>query len=270
MPPAKLFCVIDPTTVTQASLERAQVLAKLTKASIHAYACVTAPSGPEGSREAEVERYKAWLTVMMKPLIDAGCEVTSEIEVSDDWRQALAPAARRAGANLIIKSSRRRTPLQRRFLRTSDWLLLRAAHCPVLLAKSPTTKPITSVLAAVNLNAADDAHQKLNDIVIATAKQVVELTGAELYAVNAHSDSLDFVHPPDLARRLGIPRAHAHVGEGDPADVIQEVAGKLGWPLVVIASVARTGLTAAVVGNTAERILDGLETDILTVVSGNR
>lgn len=270
MPAAKLFCVIDPTTVTQASLERAHVLAKLTKASIHAYACVPTPAGPEGSREAEVERYKAWLAVVMKPLIDAGCEVTSEIEVSDDWRQALAPAARRAGADLIIKSSRRRTPMQRRFLRTSDWLLLRAAHCPVLLAKSATTRPITAVLAAVNLNAADDVHQKLNDLVITTAKQMVELTGAELYAVNAHSDSLDFVHPPDLARRLDIPRSHANVAQGDPVDVIHEVAEKLGAPLVVIASVARTGLTAAVVGNTAERILDGLDNDILTVVSDTR
>src|SRR5690606_16648590 len=118
-----------------------------TKASIHAYVCIPTPAGPEGILEAEVERFEAWLAVLVKPLIDAGCTVTSEIEVSDDWRQALAPAAKRHQADLIIKGSRRRTTLQRRFLRTSDWLLLRSAHCPVLLAKSPTATPVNAVLA---------------------------------------------------------------------------------------------------------------------------
>lgn len=267
---SKIFTVIDPTTPTQIALARAADIARGTKIDIHAYICIDENYGgvndSTAMREAELARHEAWLAGLIRPLVDAGLSVTSEVECKDDWRAALAPAASRARADLIIKESRRRTPLQRRFLKTSDWMLLRNAECPVLLVKSLRQGPLTHVLAAINLNAHDEAHEALTDTVIDYSRALAEATGAELHGVNAYPDQLNFVHPPDLAKRLGIERARAHVIQGDPESVVAEVATTLGSPLVVISSVARKGMSAAIVGNTAERILDTLDCDILTII----
>lgn len=269
---SKIFAVIDPTTPNQIALARAANIARArgAKIDIHAYICIPETyNGVDDNAamcKAEQARHEAWLADLLRPLVDDGISVTSEVECKDDWRAALAPAASRARADLIIKESRRRNPLQRRFLKTSDWLLLRNAECPVLLVKSLRQGPLTHVLAAVNLNAKDAAHQALTDTVIDYSRALAEATGAELHAVNAYPDQLNFVHPPDLAKRLGIERGRAHVLQGDPENVVAEVAARLGSPLVVISSVARRGVSAAIVGNTAERILDTLDCDILTII----
>lgn len=267
---SKIFVVIDPTTPNQIALARAADIARGTGIDIHAYICINENySGVEDSaamREAEVARHEAWLAGLIRPLVDSGLSVTAEVECKDDWREALAPAAARAKADLIVKESRRRTPLQRRFLKTADWILLRNVECPVLLVKSLRQGPLTHILAAVNLNARDAAHQALTEIVIESSRALADSTGAELHAVNAYADQMHFVHPPDLAKRLGIDRARAHVMQGEPENVIAEIANNLGSPLVVISSVARRGVSAAIVGNTAERILDTLDCDVLTII----
>lgn len=56
-----------------------------------------------------------------------------------------------------------------------------------------------------------------------------------------------------------------HVVEG-PADVvIPQMAHRLGAAVTVIGTVARTGLSGALIGNTAEVVLDALESDVLVL-----
>ncbi|MFZ3206600.1 MAG: universal stress protein, partial [Pseudomonas sp.] len=56
-----------------------------------------------------------------------------------------------------------------------------------------------------------------------------------------------------------------HIAEG-PADVlIPQVAHQLNAAVTVIGTVARTGLSGALIGNTAEVILDALDCDVLVL-----
>jgi universal stress protein E len=263
-----IFCVIDPTTVNQRALRRAAAIATDAKATLHVYVCVpTQPNMPaedrDDARAAQVARHEAWLREMVQPLRDQGLGLNTEVECHEDWRSAIATAAKRTDADLIVKSSYRRTAIQRRLLKTSDWTLLRTAECPVLFVKTDRVDHTDQILAAVNLAAENPDHQALNDLVLEYASVVAKATGAELHAVNAYSGSLGFIHPPDLARRAGIERSRAHVGDDAPEKLIAEVAHRLGSPLVVIGSLARKGIGGAVVGNTAERILDGIDTDVV-------
>jgi nucleotide-binding universal stress UspA family protein len=58
---------------------------------------------------------------------------------------------------------------------------------------------------------------------------------------------------------------HLHIEEG-PADVlIPFMAHKLQAAVTVIGTVARTGLSGALIGNTAEVVLDALESDVLVL-----
>jgi universal stress protein E len=267
----KVFCIIDPSTVHQRALSRGRAIAAATGAEVHAYCCFNVTGDRSVNEraqlaEAELARYRAWLDVLLAPIREQGIAAEAEVECQDDWRDALAPAARRAGADLIVRATTQRSALRRRVLKTTDWKLLREAHCPVLLVKTDQDNALTCVLAAVNVKAKDDAHLRLTERVIDYARAVAELTGAELQAVNAFQGSDNFVHPPDLAKRLGIERRHAHVGDSAPEVLVAEVAEKIGASMVVVGSLARKGLTGAVVGNTAERILDGVPADLLCVI----
>ncbi len=267
----KIFCIIDPTTNDQRALARAIDIAARTQAAVHAYVCFTLPAGTPPDRrsalkDAEYARHRAWLSEL---LAQAGADrvtVTSDTECSEDWRGALVSAATHAGADLIVRTSTRRSALQRRLIKTADWTLLREANCPVLFVKTEQTGKLDKVLAAVNIKAKDEPHQRLTDLVIDYAKAVSRLTGAELHAVNAYQGSINFVHPPDLAKYVGIERGRAHVGDAAPDELISQVAEKLGAPMVVVGSIPRTSLAGGVVGNTAERILDNIQTDMLSIV----
>lgn len=269
----KVFCVIDPTRNDQPALMRSVGIVRNTGATLHAY--ISLPStfnvpveDRDAMREVEKARQLAWLEKMVAPYQDSGCTITCEVESVDDWREALAPAAERAGADLIVKPSYRRSAIQRRFVKTSDWTLLRAAKCPVLFVKASHLDEFDKILVAVNIAAKDEAHAALNDDVLAYGNEVAKLTGAELHVVNAFEGSENFIHPPDLAKKTGTSRNRVHVADADPEDLIADVSAKLGSPLVIIGSIARTGVNAAVVGNTAERILDRLETDVVVILKG--
>ncbi len=269
-PLRNIFCVIDPTTNNQRALTRAASVAATSGARIHAYLCC-APGKERAQdrdeyRAAELRRHELWLAQLVQPHLDAGLNISTEVECQEHWRAAIVSAARRSEADLIVRSSFRRTALQRRMLKTTDWTLLREAHCPVLLVKTERVGALENVLLALNLAATDDAHQQLTDTLIQYGKGVARFTGADLHAVNAYQGSVNFIHPPDLAKRLGIDRSRAHVGDGTPDEQIARVVEKLGAPLVVIGSIARKGVSGLVVGNTAERILDGIPADVLVVM----
>lgn len=265
-----IFVVIDPTTPDQIALARAAAFAGHTGASIHAYICIpeTYVWAADGMamRAAERARHELWLASLVRPLLEQGLTVTTEVECHDDWRSALAPAADRAGADLVVKETRRHSPLHRHLLKTSDWTLLRHARCPVMLVKSRRLGAYDHVLAAINFDTPDAFHQALADSVIEHARALAASCGSELHAVDAYESEQSLASLADMARRLGIDRTKVHTAQGDPETVISEVARRLGSPLVVMSTVARRGVSGAILGNTAERALDALDCDVLIII----
>jgi len=75
-----------------------------------------------------------------------------------------------------------------------------------------------------------------------------------------HRDKLD-----TLARRHGIDPAHVHQIAGAARELIPGYARQIGANLVVMGALARWGLKRAIIGSTAERVLDQLHCDILIV-----
>ena len=61
------------------------------------------------------------------------------------------------------------------------------------------------------------------------------------------------------AKAFNIAPENTHIKEGLPEDVIQSVANELDAELVILGTVGRTGLSAALIGNTAEHVIDRLK-----------
>jgi universal stress protein E len=69
----------------------------------------------------------------------------------------------------------------------------------------------------------------------------------------------------DHANTFNIPLENTHVKEGLPEDVIQSVSNKIDAELVILGTIGRTGLSAALIGNTAEHVIDRLNCDVLAI-----
>ena len=266
----KIFAVIDPTTDTQVALSNAAWIASTDAAiSLHVYEAVYNGSENADSaalQRAELARHQAWVEALVEPIRAAGNEVEIELEWTADWRGAIAPAAGRTGADLIIKTASSHSTAGRHLLKTSDWSLLRNAHCPVYLIKKDHVENGAKVLVALDIKRGDELHNTLNERVVEYGRTLVaSIPGATLHAVNAYASSDNFIYPDDLAEKTGIEKIAAHTVEGAPDKVIPEIARQIEASIVVIGTAARDGIKAAMIGNTAEKILDALNTNILTV-----
>ncbi len=266
---SKIFVVIDPTTDNQRALKRACHIAGYTGASIFAFLCVFSEAktkNKDALKRVELERHRRWLDPLIQEVSDHGLKVDVRLRWDPNWRDALAGAANAANCDLIIKSTFRHGSADR-LLRTSDWTLLRMAHCPVLLIKRDILSESSNVLVAVDLASPDPEHRRLNEEIITAAKLILEKrSDLQLHAINAYRSLEKFVDPLDLADRVGVERARVHIAKGAPEQVIPEFANKLDVELVIIGTTARRGVSGLVLGNTVERVLDHLISDVLTVV----
>jgi universal stress protein E len=68
-----------------------------------------------------------------------------------------------------------------------------------------------------------------------------------------------------MIRACGVESNKVHIELGESSNVIVEKAKVLDANLVVIGNSARSGLSAVVNNNTAEKILDELECDLLAI-----
>ena len=269
----KIFAVIDPTTDKQAALIRAELIASQdSTVALHVYEAIFATTDnfdADALQRVELSRHRAWVESLVAPIRIAGNDVTVEVEWSKEWRDAIAPAAERAGADLIVKAASSHSGAGRRLLKTSDWTLLRNSHCPVYLVKNDSTETGAKVLVALDMRREDDLHNRLNEQVLAYGRALVaNIPGSSLHAVTAYPNPDNFVYPGDLAEKAGIESNCAHAIEGSPESVISEVAEEIAANIVIIGTAAREGIKAAVIGNTVEKILDGVDSDILTVNAG--
>jgi universal stress protein E len=65
--------------------------------------------------------------------------------------------------------------------------------------------------------------------------------------------------------KYNIAKEKTYVEEGLPEDVIEDVANRLDAELVILGTIGRTGLSAALIGNTAEHVIDRLNCDVLAL-----
>jgi len=262
----KIFVVIDPTTANQPALtSAAQIAGRSAEISLHVYEAVDSTE-INNDASAELARHRTSVGALVEPIRAVGTDVSIEIELTRDWRQAIAPAAERANVDLIVKIAGEHSLAGRRMLKTSDWTLLRHSHCPVYLIKKDNVENGAKVLVAPDIARDDELHSNLNEQVLEYGRAFVDsIPHSSLHAVNAYASSSEFVYPSDLAETTGIGKSEAHTIEGDSEKVIPEIAEQIGADIVVIGTAARDGFKAAVVGNTAERVLDALQSNILTV-----
>jgi universal stress protein E len=135
----------------------------------------------------------------------------------------------------------------------------------VLLVKESAPRDVTRVLAAIDICAKTESYERLNQNVISFSKEVLDSHCDEVHFINAFQDFRGVPDRQELIRDHGIESDKIHIKLGNPEQVIVEKAKKLDVSLVVVGNSARSGLSAAFLGNTVEKMLDKLECDVLAM-----
>ncbi|UTA48022.1 universal stress protein [Simiduia sp. 21SJ11W-1] len=279
-----LLVVIDPVTDDQMALRRAVSLALETQAQLHLFCCTYLTDDEMGSfssrkdaKHTQVTSTKQWLEELAEPVRAQGIKVRCEVVWNQKWEVMVAQSAGRIGAKFVVKTSFKHSKLERALRRTSDIYLMRTSPCPVLLVKADDDWQNGIVVAAISLEDGQSSHDQLNNKIVSQAQQLANATKAELHLVSAvhHSANLRDLfqltdsddHPPAemVAQRFGVATNRVHLVDGAAIDVIPDSVQKLHADLLVMGTVARTGLAATVLGNTAEKVLDQLSVDLFSV-----
>ena len=183
-------------------------------------------------------------------------------------------------ADLVIKVSQRSHEL---FYTPVDWKLIRKLSCPLLLCSPKKWKSKSVVFATVDVNTDSVIQNAMNESVLTTAKRWGHESHNKLYVgyvipISRAMKELVIVEPSEvlsskgkavkekvnnLLASLKIDADRVQVNAGIPAEEICSFANKAKADLVVMGSVGRKGFKGAILGNTAEKTIKNLRTDLL-------
>jgi len=228
----------------------------------------------------------------LQTLADAACDGGPDASIKVLLGRASTEIIReviRDGHDLVMKQAKGES-WHKGFFGTTGMHLLRQCPCPVWMTKPGPHKNYNRVLAAVDAVTQDDAHVQLNTKILELATSFCSLEGSRLDVVQAWSifgENLVKSHASpeefdeivqanqnrverlfnDLLAKfdLQVDNENVHLMRGEPGDLIPTFANEQEVDLIVMGTVARGGIAGAVMGNTAELILNKVQCSVLAL-----
>lgn len=262
----RILVSLDGDLLEGPALQRATELAAATGCELHVLGRATGEPFL-----AQVERLRS-----------SGLHVEPHVTGHAPGAQELIDACQRTGADLLIKAH----PTDRRaghgLLAPEDWKLLRHCPRPVLLVRHSRRWAGGQILVAIDVGNSEPQHLALHGGLVDWGFRLANLVDGRLHVLTAHPPAvLGGLDPArgleqsieqryrnacvEFQNRYGLTDGQLHLEEG-PADLaIPRLAERLDAAVTVIGTVARGGLSGILMGNTAELVLDRLESDVLVL-----
>lgn len=292
-----ILVVLDPKRKQQKALNRALKIASLHPCKLTVFLSIydfsyemttmLSLNERESMRQSIIKERERWIGQYLSAPNAAGLDIDIKVVWHNRPFEAIVNTVLEGNFDLVIKGTHDHDVLKSMIFTPTDWHILRKCPCPVLLVKDKDWPEKGNILVAINAGSAQDYHVSLNTRTIQEAKQIARFLHADLHLVNAYPGTpvniaieIPEFNPQEynnnikrhhvdaaahIAREQGIPPERIHVEEGMPEDVIPAVADRLNAEMVVLGTVGRTGLSAAIIGNTAEHVIDRLDCDVLAI-----
>lgn len=294
----KLLVVLDPADEHHKALKRALHMARLNPdckltlfLSIYdfSYEMTTMLSSEERDimRSNLIADRKAWIDDLLSEFDIENIQIEKEVVWHNRPFEAIIEEVLKSNQDMLVKGTQVSPSFQNLLFTPTDWHLLRKAPCAVLLVKEHEWPSHGQIIAAVHTGSEEEHHQKLNKRIIEHAQAMSKTLDASVHLVNAYpsapvniaveipefdvteySDALEQHHINRMAalgREFGISSHAQHLSQGLPEQVIPDFAKQLDAELVVLGTIGRTGISAALLGNTAEHVLDQINCDVLAI-----
>lgn len=292
-----ILYVIEPTADQAPAVARAVSLAKKNQAKLTIIEVIP-PVADDYYQVNTITPHMQALESLIAPYQNR-LKIQIKVEVGITFLEVIR-AVLRDGHDLLIKAAENPDFLKRLF-GSDDMHLLRQCPCPVWLMKPLEKSNYASILAAVDFDTLKSTaiEQALNQKILELASALALSDSASLHVVHAWEPfaertllSRSDLRPENLTPYLeneqmlhqkGLYRLgetlrdqiganayhnlspHFHLLKGPARKMIPELAVSLQADVVVMGTVARTGISGFIIGNTAEAILDQLTCSVLAI-----
>lgn len=294
-----ILVVIDPTSEQwQPCLDRATQLAShFPDTQLTLFVCdynsaldgsrLLGDSQLDKARTSLIEYRRKGLEDLAQPLRDKGLTVNVEAVWGKRLSRHILRAVHTHRPDLVIKTTHHHNLLKRLLLSNSDWELIRHCEVPVWLVKQAST-PVRKLCVSVDPLHDADKPAALDNKLIAAGKSLASQCRAELHLIHSYNplprtmvfDGSVIADYDTYAEELRQRHAQAfnsladdsqvdtgarHLLAGYPEEAIPGFVEKQEINLVVMGAISRSRLDTALLGHTAERLLDDCPCDILVI-----
>jgi nucleotide-binding universal stress UspA family protein len=240
-----------------------------------------------------------WLEDTVNSVATDGVSIDTTVLVGKPFIEIIRQVLRN-DHDLIIKCANADSDLQELLFSSTDKHLMRKCPCPVWIIKPTERQKYVRILAAVDQDPEEPIKDALNRQILEMSTSMALAEYSEAHIVHAwevfgeallRSHNWDFseaefeamLEEEATSRRLWLENLvmnygtstdtnnadvldlHLHVVKGPAQFVVSELARELAVDLVVMGTVARTGIDGFFMGNTAESILGQLDCSVLTI-----
>jgi len=240
-----------------------------------------------------------WLNDTVDSVATDGVSIDTKVLIGKPFIEIIRQVLR-DDHDLIIKCADADSALREILFSSTDKHLMRKCPCPVWIIKRTERPNYQRILAAVDQDPEDPVKDALNRQILEMSTSMALAEYSETHVVHAwevfgerllRSHKWDFSEAEfeamleeesaerrrwleDLVTDYGklpdpngadAPDLHLHVVKGPAQYVVPELARELAVDLVVMGTVARTGIDGFFMGNTAESILGELDCSVMTI-----
>lgn len=245
----------------------------------------------ESTQQALANQKQQALDELVQPIREQGIDVTTKV-LSGKTSFALIHEVMRSRHDLVVKVSKGAHSRRTGFFGTTGMRLLRKCPCAVWLTKPDVEPQFGRVLAAIDPAPNDVTRDVLNNTIMDLATSISEYEQGETHIVHAWelfgAQALQSRFTPEefenakhkaegrvietlnnylAPYELSHNDDHVHLlcDELGPGHAIADLSKREQIDLIVMGTIARTGLAGALLGNTAEQVLDRIECAVLAV-----
>jgi universal stress protein E len=297
-----ILAVLDPGAARQPALDKAAVIAEATGARLRLFCCdhdprltarlMLSPDALSAARAGYLRRRREWLETLAASLEGRNNPVEIEAAWDSPLHAGVMTEVSLMKPDLVVKDTGWHAPLRRALFSHSDWRLLQACPVPLLLTKSRPWPDSPRIVAAIDPGHPGDPTGLLDRAVLDAARRMAGPIGAVLSAVHAYmpvdaaslsSAAAGMPMIPPVGRmgnemrdaatgavtalldEQGYPPEAAELVEGAAVDVLPGWCEERGVDVLVVGAVSRSRLVEALLGSTAEKLLDRIPSDLLAV-----
>lgn len=277
----RILAVIDPRDTVHHALDRCKE--QPPEADLDIMAAVFVEHDTAENFAKNYAAQSEWLREQVTPYIAEGYKITTEVVPFEKLYEAVIETAAKHQADFVVKPMRQHSLFETVVRTTTDWNLIRHCPYPLLLVSDQDSIRNKPVLAAIDVCSGDENHEALNTVVLESARRLSSVLDSPTHTVNSWRaptqmmavgsiDTTPYPSPENLRKEheealhkvtKELTIAKNHLGEGSPTYVINQVAKEITAGVIVLGTVARKGISGALIGNTAEGVLESANCDVM-------
>ncbi len=299
----KILLVVDPTVDRDFVIDRAKLVAKSSEASItlfinnentltdHSYIY----DGVDGSffetqRKLFEDHYKKILSDLKDEMLAENLDAITVFTEHHHLAEAIIDQAIEQKVDLVMKSTHQHGALERSLVTNTDWRLIRKCPAPLLLVKEKAWQEPGAVVAAVDPLHPKAVQSKLDHELIAYTEHFSAFLNQQAHVFHSYFPFVSSMYPlagesaldlekireqhaakmNELLQSHNIAPANVLLSQGEVAPHLIKYLDSVNANILVIGALSKNVIERAIVGNTAEKILQDCPCDILVIKPGDK